>query len=91
MSMDSSAYAYLVKAYLLTSSGALLPEPDTVCFDLDLALEIAETDRTYAAGLAVYALGVDGGLLADFPLVSHGMPVPLAVSTAMQYPHAAVA
>ncbi len=76
MPSNFSAYAYLVRAYLLTSSGALLAEPDTICFDLDLALEIAESDRTYAAGLAVYPLGVDGGLLADYPLVSHGVTVP---------------
>lgn len=91
MPMDSSAYAYLVKAYLRTSSGALLQEPDTVCFDLDLAMEIAESDRNYAAGLAVYALGVDGGLLGDFPLVSHGVPVPVERPPAASYSHFAVA
>ncbi|WP_029004604.1 hypothetical protein [Azorhizobium doebereinerae] len=76
MQHNQAAHAYLVKAYLRTSSGALLAEPDTICFDLDLALEIADNDQHYAAGLAVYALGEDGNLLADFPLVSHGMIVP---------------
>lgn len=76
MPIHSSAYAYLVRACLLTSSGALFTEPDTICFDLDLALEMAESDRAHAAGLAVYALGVDGGLLADRPVVSHGIAIP---------------
>ncbi|GGF74029.1 hypothetical protein GCM10007301_37300 [Azorhizobium oxalatiphilum] len=79
MHHNHAAHAYLVKAYLRTSSGALLAEPDTICFDLDLALEIAENDRHYAAGLAVYALGEDGELLADFPLISHGTVVPAPV------------
>ncbi len=73
MSFGYSAHAYLVKAYLRTSSGAVIAEPDTVCFDLELALEIADCDQHYAAGLAIYALGEDGSLLADFPLISHGM------------------
>ncbi|WP_127089326.1 hypothetical protein [Aquabacter cavernae] len=81
MPIHSSAYAYLVRACLLTSSGALLTEPDTICFDLDLALEMAESDRGHAAGLAVYALGVDGGLLADYPLISHGIAIPAAQTT----------
>ncbi|MEW6254523.1 MAG: hypothetical protein AB1592_01090 [Pseudomonadota bacterium] len=76
MPIHPCAYAYLVRACLLTSSGTLFTEPDTICFDLDLALEMAENDRDYAAGLAVYALGIDGDLLAERPLVSHGIAVP---------------
>jgi hypothetical protein len=76
MPIHSSAYAYLVRACLFTSSGTLLTEPDTICFDLDLALEMAESDRAHAAGLAVYELGIDGCLLADCPLVSHGIELP---------------
>ncbi|OYX14591.1 MAG: hypothetical protein B7Z15_03405 [Rhizobiales bacterium 32-66-8] len=72
MQAGPSAYAYLVKAYFITASGTLLSEPDTICFDLDLALEIAEADRGYAAGLAVYALDAQGDLMADLPLISHG-------------------
>ncbi len=81
MPIHACAYAYLVRACLLTSSGTVFTEPDTVCFDLDLALEIAENERDYAAGLAVYALGADGALLADFPLVSHGIAVPGAATS----------
>ncbi|MGU3493854.1 hypothetical protein ACLBXM_07420 [Xanthobacteraceae bacterium A53D] len=76
MHHTQAAHAYLVKAYLRTSSGALLAEPDTVCFDLETALEIADNDQHYAAGLAIYALDEDGHLLADFPLVSHGTVIP---------------
>jgi len=76
MQAHASAYAYLVKAYFLTASGTLFSEPDTICFDLDLALEIAEEERGYAAGLAVYALDAHGDLLADLPLVSHGEMIP---------------
>lgn len=83
MALGYAAHAYLVKAYLRTSSGAVIAEPDTVCFDLELAMEIADCDQHYAAGLAVYALDEDGALLADFPLVSHGMVVPPQMVPAM--------
>lgn len=76
MKVASSAYAYLVRACIRTSAGALFQEPDTICFDLDLALEIAETDRAHAVGLAVYAIDADGMPLAERPLVSHGIPLP---------------
>lgn len=76
MKMAASAYAYLVRACVRTSAGSVFQEPDTICFDLDLALEIAETDRVHAAGLAVYAIDSNGMLLAERPLVSHGIPVP---------------
>lgn len=82
MQHGQEAYAYLVKAYLRTSSGTLMAEPDTICFDLDLALEIADNDQHYAAGLAIYALDEDGDLLADFPLVSHGMAIPAPILSA---------
>ncbi len=83
MSLGYAAHAYLVKAYLRTSSGAVIAEPDTVCFDLDLAMEIADCDQHYAAGLAVYALDEDGSLLGDFPLVSHGLVIPPQMAPAM--------
>lgn len=76
MNMAASAYAYLVRACIRTPAGAVFQEPDTICFDLDLALEIAETDRVHAVGLAVYAIDADGAPLAERPLVSHGIPLP---------------
>ncbi|TCT02671.1 hypothetical protein [Aquabacter spiritensis] len=91
MTVHTSAYAYLVKSWLVTSSGAMLAEPDTICFDLDLALDMADSDRGYTAGLSVYALGADGQLLADFPLMSHGSPAPAGLTEMMPHPRAAVA
>ncbi|QTL05420.1 hypothetical protein J5J86_09105 [Aquabacter sp. L1I39] len=76
MNMAPTAYAYLVRACVRTSSGALFQEPDTICFDLDLALAMAEMDRLHAAGLAVYAIDADGAPLAERPVVSHGIPLP---------------
>lgn len=76
MNVAASAYAYLVRACIRTSSGTLFQEPDTICFDLDLALEMAEADRAYAVGLAVYAIDSNGTPLAERPVISHGIPLP---------------
>ncbi|MEP9369762.1 hypothetical protein [Xanthobacter sp. VNH20] len=75
MSSDFAARAFLIRACLRTASGATTPEPDTVCFDLDLALQIVDDDLPYVAGIAVFALNADGQLLSQFPLVSKGVQI----------------
>lgn len=74
MTLGRDAYAYLVRSCRMTSSGDLVSDPDTICFDPDLALEIARDE--HAAGAAVYALGFNGHLLSESPLASHGLAIP---------------
>ena len=76
MTMACIAYAYLVRSCRMTASGDVVSEPDTICFDCDLALQMARDERRHAAGTAVYALGYDGDLIADSPLASHGLSIP---------------
>ncbi|MFG1465398.1 hypothetical protein V5F77_21170 [Xanthobacter sp. DSM 24535] len=75
MPSHSAAHAFLVRACLRTSSGATVLEPDTVCFDIDLALQMANDDRSFVAGVAIFALGEDGNLLSEFPLMTMGVDV----------------
>ena len=76
MTMACIAYAYLVRSCRMTSSGDVVSEPDTICFDCDLALQMARDERHHAAGTAVYALGYDGDLITDDPVASHGRSIP---------------
>lgn len=74
MTLGRDTYAYLVRSCRMTSSGDLVSDPDTICFDPDLALEFARDEQ--AAGAAVYALGFNGHLLSESPLASHGLGIP---------------
>ena len=86
MPSDFAARAFLVRACLRTASGATVLEPDTVCFDLDLALQIAGDDLPFGAGVAVFALEADGQLLTRFPLLSKGVQIPAPQPVALVWP-----
>lgn len=65
--------AYLVMTYVMTTSGEVVEEGSTVCFDLALALEMAEMDCACVAGACVFALNERGqianqGCVATFGL-----------------------
>ncbi|MFG1422278.1 hypothetical protein [Roseixanthobacter liquoris] len=91
MPSDFAAHAFLVRACLRTASGATVLEPDTVCFDLDLALQIAGDDLPFVAGVAVFALDADGQLLSRFPLLSKGVHVSPPQPVALVWPRPATA
>lgn len=86
MPSDFAARAFLVRACLRTASGATVLEPDTVCFDLDLALQIAGDDLPFVAGVAVFALDAEGQLLSRFPLMSKGVQIPAPQPVALVWP-----
>lgn len=69
-----SAPAYLVTAYELTPSGELVEDGGTVCFDLEMALEMAEADLAAGVGVSVYALDAQGQPLGDAPLFCSAAP-----------------
>lgn len=81
MKRSCDAYAYLVRSCRMTSSGDLVSEPDTVCFDADLALEMARDESPHAAGTVVYALGYDGDVIDERPLARHGLVMPATTMT----------
>lgn len=76
MKRSHDAYAYLVRSWRITSSGDIVSEPDTVCFDADLALEMAREESPHAAGTVVYALGFNGDVIDDRPIIRRGLTVP---------------
>lgn len=67
------AAAYLVTTYVMSASGALRVEGNTVCFDLALALEMAEADAMVVAGALVFALDRHGAVADPAPIASYGL------------------
>lgn len=70
---NSTAYAFHVACYLKSPSGSLVCGPCTVCFDLELALAMAEDDFACAAGVAVYAMDERGRHITEQPIVGYGV------------------
>ncbi|MFG1346346.1 hypothetical protein V5F59_15740 [Xanthobacter autotrophicus DSM 431] len=79
MSLRGIPCAYLVTPILKTVTGCLIAEAETICFDRELAIEMADADRDRCAWVAVYALDSDGRCLRGGPIYSIGT---LGVSTA---------
>ncbi|MFG1479402.1 hypothetical protein V5F53_12165 [Xanthobacter sp. V4C-4] len=63
---------YLVIPFALAADGMWVKEAETVCFDYDLAIEIAEADSQFTAGVGVYPLDQDGVRLTALPVAWYG-------------------
>ncbi len=72
MSTANPASAYLITVYILTASGEVVEDGGTICFDYELALEMAEADLAAGVGLgvSVYALDEQGQPVGDGPVFS---------------------
>lgn len=69
------ASAYLVTPYLLAASGDWVEQGGTVCFDLALAMEMAETDGAVMDRVCVFALDALGTQLHPGPIAVIGPPL----------------
>lgn len=67
------AAAYLVTTYVMTASGELIEEGNTVCRELALALEMAESDCTTVAAASVFGLDASGVVIRSKPIASFGI------------------
>ncbi len=76
MPRAGAATAYLITPYMMTPSGELIEEAGTVCFDLALALEMAEADSTLVAGVCVFALDASGQPVDPKPVAAFGLHAP---------------
>ena len=65
--------AYLITPYVMTPAGELCEAGGTVCFDLALALEMAESDGAAMAGAYVFALHSTGELASPKPIATFGL------------------
>lgn len=70
------AEAYLVLTYVVTSSGEIAVDGSTVCFDLGLALEMAEADGAAVAGASVFALDERSEIAGTQPIAAFGVCAP---------------
>lgn len=73
MPRAGSAAAYLVTTYAMTASGELIEVGNTICRDLTLALEMAESDCAVTAGVTIFALDAEGAVIRSKPIASLGI------------------
>ncbi|WP_454917203.1 hypothetical protein [Xanthobacter sediminis] len=64
--------AYLVVPFALAADGLWAKQTETVCFDHDLAIEIAQTETQFASGVGIYPLDLDGRCLTRSPIAWYG-------------------
>lgn len=70
--------AYLVLPFAQAEDGLWVQESETICFDHDLALSIAEADGLFVAWVGVYPLDKDGLRLTRCPIACYGEGEPPA-------------
>ncbi|WP_234052293.1 MULTISPECIES: hypothetical protein [unclassified Xanthobacter] len=86
MPWRGKACAYLVVPFALSDDGMWARQAETICFDHDLAVDIAETESEHAAGVGIYPLGADGCYLTCAPIAWYGAiqpPMEAGNSTAL--------
>lgn len=64
--------AYLVVPFALAADGRWAKQTETICFDHDLAVEIAESETQFASGVGIYPLDEDGRCLTRSPIAWYG-------------------
>lgn len=64
--------AYLVVPYALAADGRWAKQTETICFDHDLAIEIAQTETQFASGVGIYPLDQGGQCLTRSPIAWYG-------------------
>jgi len=69
--------AYLVIPFVRADDGLWVQESETICFDHDLAVEMAEDDSAFSAWVVVYPLDRDGARLTGRPIACYGDLDPL--------------
>jgi hypothetical protein len=72
MPWHGKARAYLVVPFALAADGLRAEQSETICFDHDLAIEIAETESEFTSGVGVYPLDQDGHCLTYAPIAWYG-------------------
>lgn len=70
--------AYLVVPFTCADDGLWVMEGETICFEHDLAMEIAEADGQVNAWVGVYALDHRGEPLTSGPIACYGIDGPPA-------------
>lgn len=68
--------AYLIVPFALADDGLWARQAETICFDHDLAIDIAETESEHASGVGIYPLGDDGRSLSLCPIAWYGAVKP---------------
>ncbi|WP_238121199.1 MULTISPECIES: hypothetical protein [unclassified Xanthobacter] len=80
--------AYQVVPFTCADDGLWVMEGETICFEHDLAMEIAEADCDCAAWVGIYALDHRGERLWAAPIASYGAHNPHAGTDAQNAHHA---
>lgn len=87
MPARGKASAYLVIPFALEADGMWVKEAETICFDRDLAIEIAKADSRFTAGVGVYPLDQDGNRLTAAPIAWYGgVEAPQGMGSGMSFP-----
>lgn len=71
MSVCGTPHAYLVMS-MMRSRGSLVVESETVCFDRELAIAMAEEDGGWSVWSGVYQLDRDGRCVTGAPIFCIG-------------------
>lgn len=71
MTFSGTPNAYLVMA-MVSEEGKLLLQSETICFDRDLAIAMADDDGDHCTWVGVYALDAEGRSIQNGALYSSG-------------------